>query len=95
VGDQDIGIPGRPVSSGLQNVSFLVGLRTYQHTCKADDFRKKNFQISNLMKIRSVGAPLLEGQTEGQKDISKLITAFRDFVTKFENEKPIIYDLVK
>jgi hypothetical protein len=37
VGDQDIGNPGRPVSSGLQvpgePFPFLVGLGTYQKPC--------------------------------------------------------------
>jgi len=38
----------------------------------------KNTQISNFMKIRSVGAELFRGG--GQTKVSKVIVAFRNFV---------------
>jgi len=47
------------------------------------------------MKIRSAGAQLLEGRTEGHTDMSKLLIAFRKFATALENEKPNIYDFVR
>jgi len=42
----------------------------------AADFRK-NDEISNFMRIRTVGAELLH--TDGQTDMTKLIIAFRNF----------------
>jgi len=49
-------------------------------------FREKT-QISNFMKIRSVGAELFHvgGRTEGQTDITKLIVAFRNFANASDN----------
>ena len=41
------------------------------------DFRKKKAQISNFVKIRSVGAELLHA--EGRTDMTKLIVVFRNF----------------
>jgi hypothetical protein len=45
----------------------------------------KNAQMSNFMKIRSMGAELFhlnwrnDGRTDGEKDMTKLIVAFRSF----------------
>jgi len=39
----------------------------------------KNYQISNLMKIRPVGAELFH--VDGRADMTKLIVAFRNFAT--------------
>jgi hypothetical protein len=43
----------------------------------------KNIQISNCMKILSVGAELFrgDGRTDGWRDITKLTVAFRNFAT--------------
>jgi len=42
---------------------------------------RKNIQISNIMKIRPVGAELfhVDGRTDGRSDMTKLIVAFRKF----------------
>jgi hypothetical protein len=41
----------------------------------------KNTQISNFVKIRPAGAEMfyVDGQTDGQTDMTKLIVAFRTF----------------
>ena len=44
----------------------------------ATDFRKKNTQISNFMKIRPVGAELFH--VDRQTDMTNLRVAFRNFV---------------
>jgi hypothetical protein len=50
---------------------------------KLDFFRHifKNAQISNFMKIRSLGAELfhVDRRTDGRKDMTKLIVAFCNF----------------
>jgi hypothetical protein len=44
------------------------------------DRYSKNTQISNLMKIRPVGADLFhaDGRTDGRTDMTKLIIGFRN-----------------
>jgi hypothetical protein len=46
---------------------------------------EKNTQISNLMKIRPVGAELLH--TDGRTDMTKQIVAFRNFANAPKNSK--------
>jgi len=45
-------------------------------------FSKKNAQISNVMKIRPVGAEVLyvDRQTDRRRDMKELIVAFSSFV---------------
>jgi hypothetical protein len=45
----------------------------------------KNPQMSNLMKIRPVGAELLRVQTDGRTDMPNLIIAFRNFTKSAQN----------
>jgi hypothetical protein len=47
----------------------------------ATDFLKKKTQISNLIKIRQVGAELFyaDGHTDGRMDMTKLIIVFSNF----------------
>jgi hypothetical protein len=47
----------------------------------------KNIQISNFMKIRSVGAELFHTgkKTDGRTDITKLIVTFRNFAKAHKN----------
>jgi hypothetical protein len=49
------------------------------------DFRKKEAQTSNFMKIRPMGAELFHG--DGQTDTPKLIVAFRNFTNPPQNPK--------
>ena len=53
---------------------------------------EKNTHISNLLKIRPIGAELFhdadgrtEGRTDGRTDITKLIVAFRNFANAPQN----------
>jgi len=47
----------------------------------------ENPQISNLIKIRSVGAQLFQagGRADGQTDMTKLIVAFLNFANALKN----------
>jgi hypothetical protein len=47
----------------------------------------KNTQIRNLIKVRTMGSELLHA--EGQKDMTKLIVAFRNFSNAPKNGKYI------
>jgi hypothetical protein len=49
------------------------------------DFRKKNPQISNFMKIRPVTAELFHGYRRTKTDMTKLIVAFRNFANAPKN----------
>ena len=51
------------------------------------DFRKKNLQIPNFMKIRPVGTELFhsDGRMDGRTDVTKLIVAFRNFANAPKN----------
>jgi hypothetical protein len=55
----------------------------------------KNAQRSNLMKIRLVGAELfnVDGRTDGQTDITKLISAFCNFAKAPKNICEFAYDV--
>jgi hypothetical protein len=64
------------------NVKYPVFLIEFYETwIFTTNFRKKNTQISNLVKIRPVGTELFHagGQIDGQTDIKKLIATYRNF----------------
>jgi hypothetical protein len=47
----------------------------------------ENPQISNLVKIRPVGAELFyaDGQTDGRRDMTELTVAFRNYANALKN----------
>jgi hypothetical protein len=51
----------------------------------------KTIQISNFMKLRSMGAELFHAdkETDGRTDITKLIVASHNFVNAPKNEKAV------
>jgi hypothetical protein len=51
----------------------------------------ENFQISNFMTIRPVGAELLraDGRKDGQRDMTRLTVAFRNFANAPKNSEEI------
>jgi hypothetical protein len=61
------------------------------YSCQIVMKLEKNVQISNLMKIRPMVAELFhadrrtEGRTDGQKDMTMLIVAFRNFTNAPKN----------
>jgi hypothetical protein len=54
----------------------------------------KNAPLSNVIKLRPVGAELLhaDGRTYGQTDMTKLIVAFHNFAKSAT--KPIVVNIV-
>jgi len=61
------------------------------YSCQIVMKLEKNSQISNLVKIRPMGAELFhadrrrKGRTKGQTDMTKLIVAFRNFTNAPKN----------
>ena len=64
------------------HVKYPLFLSDFNESCIFSTGFRKNTQISNFMKIRSVEAELFhaDGRTYGRRDMTKLIVAFRNFV---------------
>ena len=70
------------------NVKFLLHLSDFNDTnFFFDRFSKKYPQISNVIKIRPLGAELFheDGRTDGQTDMTKQIVAFGSFAKAPQN----------